>query len=95
MANILFRVQSKECADKFSTIKRFIAAAAWKRTPCDDGAGVRAGEGGGDGEGAGAAASSSSSSGSAASTPGRCLCTSVICLIFCSHTMCAGMIDLA
>ena len=57
---IMLHVQSKECADKYIAIKRFIAAAAWTRTPCDDGAGAWAGEG--DGEGAGAAASSSASS---------------------------------
>ena len=31
----MFCVQSTECADKFSTIKRFIAAAAWTQTPSD------------------------------------------------------------
>jgi hypothetical protein len=66
----MLHLQSKECADKYIAIKRFIAAAAWTRTPCDDGAGARDGEGGGDGEVASAAASSSSSS--SCSSSGSC-----------------------
>ena len=66
MANILSCVQSTECADKFSTIKRFIAAAAWTQTPSDDVGGVGASASPSASAAASSASSSSCSSGSGA-----------------------------